>query len=58
MVGIGLMVIVMGCEVLVQPVSELNTDKVALYVPATAAPGTVITIGLAGNATFVTSTNP
>ena len=43
---------------LAQPVALFRTDSVALYVPAAAAPGTVITIGLAPNAVHDTSEKP
>src|SRR5688572_29169708 len=40
------------------PVALLRTASVALYTPAPAAAGTAMTIGVAGNAAFTTSTNP
>jgi hypothetical protein len=43
---------------LLQVVPLFLTVSTALYVAATAAPGTVITIGLAGNTAFTTSANP
>ena len=52
------MVTDIGCDMLAHPVAEFNTVKVPLYVPATAAPGIVTTIGLAANAKFTTSVNP
>ena len=57
-VGFGLMVIVIGDDVLVQPAVLLRTVMVALYVPAAAAPGTAMTIGLAVNPALVTSAKP
>ena len=58
MVGLGLMVIVTGDKALTQPVSELITCTVALYVPGAAAAGTVKVIDPAGSAVAGTSTKP
>jgi hypothetical protein len=57
-VGSAITVTVMGDELLRQPVVLFVTVKVALYVAAGAAAGTVMTIGVAGNATFVMFAKP
>src|SRR4051794_18405044 len=56
MVGVGLTVMLIGKAALVHPVAELMIVTVALYVPATMAPGTVMLIGVAGSAVAATST--
>ena len=58
MVGAAVMVTVIGVFALVQPVVELLTLIVALYVPVAAPAGTAIAMGDAPNAALVTFTNP
>ena len=57
-VGSGLIVTVITCAALTHPVVPFVTIKLAVYVPANAAPGIVIEIGLAGKAALTTSTKP
>ena len=58
MVGLPLITIVMVCGALGQVVVAFVTTTVAVYEPGAAPAGTVITIGVAGNAVAVTSTKP
>ena len=56
---LGPTVIVIGVDdALTQPVTLLRTERLALYTAAGTAPGTVITIGVAGKTAFATFTNP
>ena len=57
-VGLAIMVTLMALLELLQPEVLFRTLNVALYVPAVAAPGTVITIGLAVNEALTTSIKP
>lgn len=57
-VGLATTVTVIGLLALTQPVPLLVTVRVALYVAAGAAAGTVIAIGLAGKTALTTFANP
>jgi hypothetical protein len=57
-VGLWIMVIVNAVAGLAQPVDELIALTVPVYTPATALAGTVIAMGLTGNAVGDTSVKP
>ena len=58
MVGLPLITTVMVCGALGQVVVVFETTTVAVYDPAAAPAGTVITIGVAGKAVTATSAKP
>ena len=57
-VGAATTVTCIGCEEPEHPAIVLLTTKLALYVPAAAPTGTVITIGLLPKVAFITFVKP
>ncbi len=57
-VGFGFIVTLIAYPLLTHPVELILTVSVPVYVAGAAAPGTVSTMGVAGNAAFTTFTKP